>query len=83
MKRIKFRLKNKNKKCSTSYINNTYYRKFYRMLCNKRKERKIWIMYFTKNKSEFHKSQIISYNRTIKKLIKLMNDTAIRLKGKQ
>ena len=68
MKRIKFRLKNKNKKCSTSYINIEKYRSLQRLLFRSRQERKICIWYKTGNKSRFFNSQVIFYNRYIKKI---------------
>ena len=66
MQRIKLKLKNKNKKCRTSYIHIDRYRPLQRILFRNRQERKICIFYKLRNKSNFFNSQVIFYNRYIK-----------------
>lgn len=82
MKRYNFKLKRTNKKYSTSYINAIAFRKLTRMALSKRKERKIWLMYLAKNPTIFHKDQVKSLNKTLKKLEKLIRICLKTVKGK-
>lgn len=82
MRRFNFKLKRTNKKYSTSYINAIAFRKLTRMALSKRKERKIWLMYLAKNPTIFHKVQVKSLNKTLKKLEKLIRTCLKNVKGK-